>query len=86
MQYIFFIQLSSFSSSHPSIQYLSHLSGQTFQCKRLLDKRKSLLQNPVMKNHIIRITRHIQSLRFRMDPPKPLHQLPTTHPGHHHIR
>ena len=72
----------SFYLSSTSLTFLAR----SVYGKGLLNKICSWLQDTMMKNRIIRVTRHVEHLHLRMNHFQTFRQLTTAHPGHHHIR
>src|SRR3990172_2567898 len=74
-----------FSIGSSSLQDLPNFSREILYRKRLLDIVHVFIEDTVLNNRIIRISRHIKDFHAWMKAGHPLCQIPSVHLGHDHI-
>src|SRR5665213_627635 len=67
------------------VQHRPHFASQGVHGEGLLEKLHLRLQYPVAHHRVVRVARHEQHPRLRMEGRQPLGQLPPAHPRHYHI-
>src|SRR5580692_4081734 len=80
--------LSCSSIAYLSLSYANHLanlSGQRSRRKRLLEVGDPGIQNPMLKDGIVRVAGHEEHLDLTPHPRSALGKLPTAHARQHHI-